>query len=356
MTSKVVGQSINKPSVSILISSYNKSEFIEDCLKTLQNIMSLDSEIVIVDDGSTDGSTDILGSYADEYKNLSVYTQKNAGSASSRNRAIQMATKEVLFFMDMDDEIDEGILKKALESFRHSKCAIATLNYETFPISTIGSTMVKLESPQTIPMASHRNEFYDSMGFWRNLYRRDFVFENKLKFLPTFSQVGGGYFILDDIFWLLHISALDTSIFCFPENYVVYRYRNTDQHTKNSWRKYQNQLLLMPTAFDIFLEELEHCNHPHDMEWLAKKSTEILYTHLLMLDFVGLGQVIVDVYRLFRNHRNFLYPYSKIFTVFVFISRVVLYAGKNTCREILQKSTAGNFLWKSARRLLRGKE
>jgi glycosyltransferase involved in cell wall biosynthesis len=338
-------------SLSILISSYNKEDYILDCLSVLKELDIPQYEIIIVDDGSKDKSLQIIESFSNQIPNMRVFIQKNGGSASSRNRALSEAQNDVLLFLDMDDQINQETLRRALNEISNTHFDIAMLNYETFPNNTRGTVISKSDILETLEMNLSRESFYMAMGFWRNLYSRRFIIENHLKFMPTFSQVGNQYFILDDLFWLLHIATLETQIHCFPDKEILYRYRIAPQHDKNSWRRYKDQLVLLPKAFEIFFYELEKCKHTHDNKWLSHKSNEILIEHLKMLDMRNIHFALINLVKLFREHHKFLG--SSIFsTIFLkMISTVLIFAIKNSIRDLFMGSRVGSKLWKDLKKI-----
>jgi glycosyltransferase involved in cell wall biosynthesis len=90
--------------VSILIPVYNSESFITDTIKSALNQSWQNKEIIVVDDGSSDGSLEIARSF--ENKILKVYTQDNKGVCAARNFALTKATGEYIQFLDHDDILD----------------------------------------------------------------------------------------------------------------------------------------------------------------------------------------------------------------------------------------------------------
>ena len=104
--------------ISVIVPVYNAKNYIE---KTLNSILSqsIDSlEIIVINDGSTDGSKDILDYYDKTYSNIKVIHQENKGVSISRNLGILLATGEYIGFVDSDDLLDEkmyeSMYKKAI--------------------------------------------------------------------------------------------------------------------------------------------------------------------------------------------------------------------------------------------------
>jgi glycosyltransferase involved in cell wall biosynthesis len=86
---------------SVIITSYNQREFIEDAVDFALALPNVNKEIIVVDDGSTDGSQDALGRYGDAIR--LVRLEINEGAGAARNRGASLATGEFLVFLDGDD-------------------------------------------------------------------------------------------------------------------------------------------------------------------------------------------------------------------------------------------------------------
>lgn len=94
---------MKQPMVSIIVPVYNGYSFLRECLQSLLAQSYADFEIVIVNDGSTDGTSDLLKDY-ESYKNITIcHLSKNCGEAAAMNVGIQIATGEFIAKMDADD-------------------------------------------------------------------------------------------------------------------------------------------------------------------------------------------------------------------------------------------------------------
>jgi glycosyltransferase involved in cell wall biosynthesis len=98
--------------VSVIIPLFNKAPYIVRALDSVRAQTFADYEVVVVDDGSTDGGASLVEGYPDDRVRLIV--QKNAGPGGARNRGIAEASGEYLAFLDADDEWLPGFLEKSL--------------------------------------------------------------------------------------------------------------------------------------------------------------------------------------------------------------------------------------------------
>ena len=94
------------PKVSVIVPVYNVEKYLEKCVNSLVN-QSLESiEIILVDDGSTDGSGKICDDFAEKYESVIAVHQKNAGQGQARNQGLSLAKGEYIGFVDSDDWVD----------------------------------------------------------------------------------------------------------------------------------------------------------------------------------------------------------------------------------------------------------
>ena len=100
------------PKVSVIIPVYNVEKYLPQCLDSIVNQTLREIEIICVDDGSTDGSLEILAKYAANYPNMTVLEQCHGGVSAARNRGLARARGEYVYFMDSDDWLDTGALGK----------------------------------------------------------------------------------------------------------------------------------------------------------------------------------------------------------------------------------------------------
>ncbi len=94
--------------ISVIIPVYNDSVYIQRCLDKLINQTFSDLEIIVVDDGSTDNTPQVLEDYANKDNRIKVITQANAKLGAARNTGMDVATGDYISFIDSDDWVDEN--------------------------------------------------------------------------------------------------------------------------------------------------------------------------------------------------------------------------------------------------------
>ncbi|WP_295895187.1 glycosyltransferase [uncultured Bartonella sp.] len=112
------------PSISIIIPVYNVAPWLRECLDSVVSQSFTDLEIIIVDDGSTDESSQIISDYASRDKRIIAIHKKNGGLGAARNTAISLATGNYIAFLDSDDKIHRDAYKKLYEQAKKYDCDI----------------------------------------------------------------------------------------------------------------------------------------------------------------------------------------------------------------------------------------
>ncbi len=104
--------------VSVVIPTYNRSLFISDAIESVLNQTYEQIEIIVVDDGSTDKTREIVERYGSSVKYI---FQKNSGPGSARNKGIRMSSGEYIAFLDSDDLWERGKVEEQVEFFKRNK-------------------------------------------------------------------------------------------------------------------------------------------------------------------------------------------------------------------------------------------
>ena len=102
------------PLVSIIIPVYNTGEFLEECLNSVRSQTLRDIEIICVNDGSTDNSSEILAAFAAKDERIRVIDRPNGGELAARNSGIHAATGQWLGFIDSDDKAAPDMFERLL--------------------------------------------------------------------------------------------------------------------------------------------------------------------------------------------------------------------------------------------------
>ena len=118
--------------ISVIIPIYNRAEYLDKCIGSVLEQKDVNTEVILVDDGSTDASAQICDKYATEHDNITAIHNTNHGVGHARNCGLDTARGDYIFFLDSDDCIaPDGLisLKKALEDNNADYCVGNIVRY-----------------------------------------------------------------------------------------------------------------------------------------------------------------------------------------------------------------------------------
>ena len=113
--------------VSVIIPAYNAEKYIKRCLDSIIGQTYSELEIIVVNDGSTDQTKEILQQYSDS--RVLIFHQENQGVSSARNRALEEASGEYIIFVDGDDYVEAEYIQKMLNAAEKKKCDLIACGY-----------------------------------------------------------------------------------------------------------------------------------------------------------------------------------------------------------------------------------
>ena len=119
--------------VSIVIPVYNVENYLKLCLESVRDQEYTDFEVLLVNDGSTDGSPKICEEYAENDSRFKVIHQENKGLASARNTGIRAAKGDFIYFLDSDDSIHPSLLARAVKIAEEENANLVQIELEFVP-------------------------------------------------------------------------------------------------------------------------------------------------------------------------------------------------------------------------------
>lgn len=230
---------MEKGLISIIVPIYNTKEYLIRCVKSLQNQTYHHLEIILVDDGSTDGSGEICDKLASEDERIQVIHKENGGSSSARNLGIAQAGGEYIGFVDSDDYVDADMYEKLYYALEHFQVNAAQIGRDE--IAPDGKVLPDIcippEEPECIPPEKFMEELL--------MHRGDCSFCTKLIRKKIYEEwQGEEYFplgVLNEDFFLL-VKMLDKigTIVSLPNHayHVFYRVgSNSRKETKDTFSR-----------------------------------------------------------------------------------------------------------------------
>lgn len=165
--------------VSVIIPVYNCRDYLRKCLQSVCGQSYQDLEIIIVDDGCDDGSSDIIDEFESEDKRVVAIREKNSGVSIARNAAIQRATGKYLVFVDSDDFIGEQYIEKLVSEAEENGSDMCFTGYSIFDNGRVTSRVV----PDTYKSESDETWAYRISMTACRLYLRSYWEQNRFCFV-----------------------------------------------------------------------------------------------------------------------------------------------------------------------------
>lgn len=175
--------------VSIIIPVYNVAGYIRQCLDSIVNQTLLDIEVICVDDGSMDGSTDVLREYAAKDSRVKVVLCKHVNAGTARNSGMQVAAGEYIGFVDSDDWCELTLFEKAYAKAKSEGADVILWRHREVD-ETSGRIVreVTFGLPPGIVSpfkgTALKDKVFSTFNYapWNRMVKRDFVWQNQFAF------------------------------------------------------------------------------------------------------------------------------------------------------------------------------
>ncbi len=248
------------PRFSIIVPVYNAERYLSECLRTIQAQTCQDFEVILVDDGSTDGTLRVLNIFREEDNRFQIFHQEHRGVSAARNVGLKHVNGEFVCFVDADDKIASTYIAdlsqaigvadssmcgfKKIDSLSHEDCVIVPQN--------------KIES-----LEENLSEFYAAgptdwqRYLWNRMFRRSIIQENNLRFQEDIFYKEDGLFVVQ------YLCASNGLVGCV-EKVLYYYYRNTTGAMSKTWLTFDEKIITNLFAHRLIIEELK-CSHVSEL-------------------------------------------------------------------------------------------
>ncbi len=263
--------------VSVIIPVYNSEKYIEKCIESVCNQTLKELEIICIDDGSTDGSAELIRAISLKDDRVRFYTQKNQGVSAARNHGVAISKGQFFCFLDNDDWLDEEFIEKLFECAEENKLDLVTSNVY---MEYINGKKKLVEQPIVYNKILNKQEkedyFYTFFekgccqgAVWNSLYRSE-VYKNQLFFLPR--EYAGA----EDYIFKLHANVVADRQLHIQEGLYHYRVLDDSQSHKNDTdERFEYELVNQL----IYLGNLMNKNGYNGTRWVVyNMSRHIVFT------------------------------------------------------------------------------
>lgn len=304
------------PILSVIVPVYNTEKYLEKSIKSIIKSKFKDLEIIIVNDGSTDNSEEIIKEIIEENKDFKIkYLKKeNGGLSDARNYAIPYANGKYISFVDSDDYIDENLylnLKKYMDQ------NIDLIKFKMKTVDEKGNVLEKLDGPIFEKCSGEEgfeklcvlDKFLDPACIY--LYRTKFFKENNFKYSKgTFHEDFG----------LTSLIILKAKTFVSTDECGYYYLQTQNSITRNKdYKKEVKKSEDLLKHYDNMIKTIENYN-------VSKKSKKLVkryYTNTLLLKSYDLKEKDLEKYLIELKKRK-LYKNIKVENLKQLIKKILL--------------------------------
>lgn len=224
--------------ISVIVPVYNAVDLLQRCVDSLELQTYKNLEVLLIDDGSTDGSSLLCDEYANKYPNVKVYHKKNGGNSSARNYGIEHAKGDWLYFCDDDDYVYPHALEQLAQD--SMGCYGSIGGYELCDVDGNLITKMRGGHKQIIPAYTFvkwflHHPFYKDLGaVWIKLFRRDVIEKYRIRFREDILTAEDFIFTVD---YFCHCEG-DVS---FNSDVIYKHYNNTTSFSRKFGKEYDQK-------------------------------------------------------------------------------------------------------------------
>lgn len=238
--------------VSVIVPVYNAERHLGKCVESILNQTLKEFELIIINDGSTDSSYELCKKYAVKDERIVLLDQKNSGVSVARNRGLDIAKGEYIYFIDADDYIEKNTLEILYNRAIASNSDIVVFGYKTISENSVYVEKVS-DCEYTIQeFLAHYGDFIISSSIlgaiWNKIYKRETI--NDIRFIEGIKHHEDLFFVQDVLRKCKLVSM---------QGDLYYNYINNDGSA--SRRHIEN-------LFEIFLE-----SHKKSIQFLTEMNS-----------------------------------------------------------------------------------
>ena len=288
----IPSDNIYNPKVSIIIPVYNVKQYLAEALDSVINQTYDNLEIIVVDDGSDDGSEIICEEYAQKDNRIKLIHRENGGLSAARNTGLDNMTGEYVAFLDSDDVFLPEAIKKSLNALLSNN--VDCVDFQHIIYRTISNKNLKNKKKYSlVPEGIYTRlealelvaNYKVSATAWNKLYKRE-IWDN--------IRYPEGH-VYEDVYMLFKIIDKVKNIYFMNDILLLYRIRSNSITNKHSIRNIKD-LLDSLSIFENFVEskipEIFSKEQLRETQKKILKDLVIRYANLLSESFTEKSEVL----------------------------------------------------------------
>lgn len=289
-----------KKRISVILPVYNAEKYLRDVLNDLLNQSYSNMEIIVVDDGSSDGSAKIIQEYTERNDKIQAIHIKNSGPSKARNVGLEIAKGEYIRFIDADDRIPEDSMKNMIEVYSANIDVdlvignfITDINRGYFLGSELKEEKVDSKKFAEI-FIDYAKSFYFGVP-WNKLYKREIIENNRIRFNEQIIWCE------DFMFNVTYFSACKNMyILSRPKGLYKYCIRENGITFSLSERNIEEIVKIDELRYNHMKEYCDKLGLGEDFELEWKYSN--LYEKLSVVTKYFRNEYIIEKYRKFKKY------------------------------------------------------
>jgi len=224
---------MEKLDFTIAVAIYNVGAYLEECINSIIRQLDSGMELLLVDDGSTDGCSAICDRYAQKDRRITVIHQKNGGLSAARNTAIERAAGEWLIFVDGDDRLPQNALS-SMRQYSQDEAQVIIFDYVEFDENGLrrccplhGSFI--MDTPEVLlqyrasilclqPALAERFTGAQCVTSWAKMWKLSFIKEHGLRFNTAVRKSEDNVFTFAASRYMERIFVADGCVYEYRQN------------------------------------------------------------------------------------------------------------------------------------------
>lgn len=179
---------VGNPFVSVVVPVYNVERYLRQCINSIVHQTLKNIEIILVDDGSTDGCSAICDDYAEKDRRVKVIHQPNGGYGKACNAGFAKATGEYIGIIESDDYAELNMFEKLYGLAKAHNLDIVKAHfyhYRSQKNSHQKNDVWYVQKNAIIRPADNQQLFYQAQTVWSTIYQKTFISQNNIRFTET---------------------------------------------------------------------------------------------------------------------------------------------------------------------------
>ena len=289
---------------SFIIPVYNCKKYLSACVKSIRTVGAEFYEILLIDDGSTDGSGELCDTLAAQYPEVRVIHQPNSGASAARNRGIREARGESVLFLDADDSIDSKSLGAILADSRCHQADLVIFGltfdyyyhgncYRRDPLCFDAEGILKEE---TWGSSFEELFLHNSLSpVWNKVYKREILQRHRL-------ELNEKMFLYEDFEFVLRYMQHCGIILNVPQ--AVYHYRQPEDEG-NAGRRLRRigSLPEFLVPIEAALKSLENVSDEQKNTVLVQLHQTVAREKIAVSDLAGIKKICQEYAQWYRNRK-----------------------------------------------------